>query len=362
MTKKKFITAEKLYAKNVFYSKKSYELGSMLPHRYVLVLTNLCNLACVFCFQERKKNPNRMTTDDWLKFIKQIPENSRISITGGEPLVYKDFEKIFRFANLKNETNIISNGLLLNTKLTDILLSEKNFKVLGISIDTIGNTNRDFKKGQWEKLVENIAIFRTKRDKMKSNCAIDIKTVVLDENVKDISKINRFVAEELQADTHSIQLLKGADIQHSDVMFEYNKIHFDYKAHSYNDFEILIDELEKIRLYNLKNGTRAYLHPSIIPLNTDEKITAKKYAFLNSENHESKYYDTCYSPWTSVHINVDGNLFPCMAVTMGNVKKEKLNDIVFSDKFNNFKEQIKKNKTINGCNRCGWLKARPQKN
>jgi len=361
MIKKRHYTAEKLYEKNFIYSKKSYELGNLLPHRYVLVLTNLCNLACTFCFQERKKNPNRMTTEDWLSFIEQIPENSRVSLTGGEPFVFKDFEKIFRLANSKNETNIISNGLLLDEKLIDIILSEKNFKVLGISIDTIGNTNRDFKKGAWEKLVKNIALFKKKRDLMKSECAIDIKTVVLDENVKDISKINKYVMEELQADTHSIQLLKGADIQHSDVMFEYDKIHFSYKAHRYQDFEMLIGELEKIRLYNLKNGTKAYLHPSIIPLNTDEKINLEKYQFLNSEDHDPKHYDTCYSPWTSVHVNVDGNLFPCMAVSMGNVKNTKLKDIIFSDKFNNFKSDIKKNKTISGCNRCGWLKIKPLK-
>ena len=102
---KRHITANKLYEKNVLYSKKSFELENLLPHRYVLVLTNLCNLACTFCFQERKINPERMTTENWLNFIEQIPQNSRISMTGGEPLVYKDFEKIFKIASSNNETN-----------------------------------------------------------------------------------------------------------------------------------------------------------------------------------------------------------------------------------------------------------------
>ena len=55
-------------------------------------LTNLCNLACTFCFQDRKKNPNRMNFEDWKKFINEIPENSRITLTGGEPLVFKEFD------------------------------------------------------------------------------------------------------------------------------------------------------------------------------------------------------------------------------------------------------------------------------
>ena len=70
-----------------------------MPRRYVFVLTNLCNLACTFCFQERKKRKDRMETEDWIKVIDQIPKNSRITLTGGEPLVFKGFDEIFIKAN-----------------------------------------------------------------------------------------------------------------------------------------------------------------------------------------------------------------------------------------------------------------------
>ena len=69
-------------------------------------------------------------------------------------------------------------------------------------------------------------------------------------------------------------------------------------------------------------------------------------------------FSICYAPWKSVHINVDGNLFPCMAVAMGNVKNTKLPDIIFSDNFKKFKNTIREKGTINGCNRCGWLKPK----
>ena len=48
-----------------------------------------------------------------------------------------------------------------------------------------------------------------------------------------------------------------------------------------------------------------------------------------------------YAPWGRVYINVDGNLFPCMAVAMGNVKDEKLRDIIFSERFMKFKWNYK---------------------
>jgi sulfatase maturation enzyme AslB (radical SAM superfamily) len=50
-----------------------------------------------------------------------------------------------------------------------------------------------------------------------------------------------------------------------------------------------------------------------------------------------------------------------MAVSMGNVKNEKIKDIIFSEKFMNFKDIIRKNKTISGCNRCGWLRSTDHK-
>ena len=299
-----------------------------------------------------------MSTEDWLKLLKQIPSQSRITLTGGEPLVYKDFEKIFVEANKNSQTNMITNGLLINDKVIDLLTSQKNFINLGISIDNIGNTNRDFKTGKWEELVSNITKFREKRDKIKSKTVINIKSVVLDETIPNLFNIHKYCVEVLGSDTHDLQLLKGAEIQYADFMFNYNDIHKEYKAHKYENFKEFINQLNLIREYNIKNNSKCFLHPNIIDLNSKNEILVSDFDYLNNENHDSKHFAKCLSPWTSVHINVDGNLFPCMAVSMGNVKNTPLKDIIFSDKFEDFKKTIDKNNTINGCNRCGWLKSK----
>ena len=48
--------------------------------------------------------------------------------------------------------------------------------------------------------------------------------MVLDENAKDLLKIHKYCVEELQCDTHAFQFLKGSPIQHSDIMFDFDKI------------------------------------------------------------------------------------------------------------------------------------------
>ena len=46
-----------------------------------------------------------------------------------------------------------------------------------------------------------------------------------------------------------------------------------------------------------------------------------------------------------------------MAFPLGNVKKQKLKEIVFSKESEEFKNAIGKCGTLPGCNRCGWLKV-----
>ena len=256
---KNYATANAYYNRQSDYAKVAFEKNNLMPRRYVLVLTNLCNLSCTFCFQERKKRADRMTTQNWIDFIKQIPKNSRVTLTGGDPFMFKDFEKIFSKVNEVAETNMITNGLLLSNQKIEKLVSEKNFKVLAISIDTIGNVNRDVTKLQWDKLLVQLKYFVSLREKNNVSKALDIKTVILEENIDDLFKIHKFVTETLKADTHSFMLLKGAEIQHSDLMFDFEQIDKETEAYKYKKFDNLVHQLNLIKEYDYKYGNNIYV-------------------------------------------------------------------------------------------------------
>ena len=228
-------TANAYYKRQIDFAKIAFEKDNVMPRRYVLVLTNLCNLKCTFCFQERKKRDDRMRTEDWIKVINQIPKNSRITLTGGDPFMFKDFETIFYKANEVAETNMITNGLLLNNQKIEKLLDEENFKVLAISIDTIGNVNRDVTKPQWAKLLNQLEHFNLLKKIKNKKTALDIKTVILEENIEDLFKIHKMATETLKCDTHSFMLLKGAEIQHSDLMFDFEQIDKKTDAYEYKN-------------------------------------------------------------------------------------------------------------------------------
>ena len=141
-----------------------------------------------------------MTAEDWIKLTDQLPKNSRVTLTGGEPIVIKNFKKIFDHVASRFECNMITNGLLLTEDLIDFMLEYKNFKVLSISIDNEKNTIRkqaNINEKRWDdkwKHVENMMIYFQKRKKEKNytHCNLDSKTVVLDENAKDLLNIHKY--------------------------------------------------------------------------------------------------------------------------------------------------------------------------
>ena len=343
------------------YANQAKNSNLPYPKRFCFVLTNLCNLACSFCFQDRKRQSGAMTAEDWIKLADQLPKGSRVTLTGGEPVVIKDFRKIFDHVASRFECNMITNGLLLTEDLINFMLEYKNFKVLSISIDNVNNTIRkqaNIQENKWDEKwshVENMMRYFQKRkfDRGYNHCNLDSKTVVLDENANDLLKIHKYCVEDLKCDTHAFQFLKGSPIQHSDLMFEFEKIFEKSIAPVYKKWKDIIDQLKKVKDYNKKFNKTAFLHPALASVADDDKKIDMDY--FNEPNHDKKNFKPCVAPWGTAHINVDGTFFPCLAVDMGNVK-DGLDKVIFGTKFKKFKEVIAQEGTVEACNNCGWLK------
>ena len=284
----------------------------MLPYRYVFVLTNKCNLKCEYCYQSGR-DIDSMGNDDWINVMKQLPADARVTLTGGEPLVYEGLKTVLTYAGNRFDCNIITNGTLLTKELIDLMLSLRRFKVLSLSIK-----NEDMMR-----------YFITQRNKLNSDAILDAKTTVIDG--QDLISIHKeYMA--IGVDTHTLQLLKGSAIQHADTMYAFDEIFKPSKAHVYN-------ENTKRAIKRLKG--QVYMHPKI---------------FINEADHDPKRYQPCKFPWSSIHINSDGEVFPCLAVSWGNVKNKTLRNIIQSKQALRFKDTINKHKTVAACNRCGWLR------
>jgi radical SAM protein with 4Fe4S-binding SPASM domain len=297
-----------------------------------------------------------MTAADWISAADQIPAKARITLTGGEPLLFRGFDKVFTHVANRHVCNLITNGLLLDPRTIDFLLGFEHFKVLAISIDNIGNTTRGVTPRQWKHLEEMVAYFSKARRRAKSACTLDIKTVILDETADQIFSMYRYFKEVLGCESHSFQFLKGSPLQHADVMLPLPEALKPCRATVYRRWDTIVDQLEQVRRYNIKNGYESFLHPPVASLFGKKPLGVLKE--MNSERFLKNQFAPCKFPWSSVHINYDGTLFPCLAIGMGNVKTQRLKEIIFGKTFGTFKTLVKKEGLLEACNRCGWLRCR----
>lgn len=344
------------YNKHEQFTNLAYDTPNLLPDRYVFILTNLCNLKCSFCFQKKEPRKDAMTASDWIHLADQIPDYARVTLCGGEPLVFPGFREVFSYIAGRFDCNIISNGILLSEETIDYILSFPNFKVLSLSIDNIGNTMRGVTQRQWEHIIEMIKYFIKKKNELDSDCILDIKTMILDENADDLFEIYKYFVEEIGVDTHAFQFLKGSPIQHADYMYEFKNILEKSEAQVYKKFDLIKEQLNRVRSYNVQRRKFSFLHPKVDSLVLDRPLS--KIDCLNNPYHIKEIFSPCKFPWSSVHINFDGNLFPCLAIPMGNVKGESLSEIINGEEIKKFKDVIRQEGTVEACNRCGWLRPR----
>lgn len=354
MTNKTSKEDSKFHSKHEELTEKLYNTPGMLPCRYVYILTNLCNLKCDFCFLERDIKKDYMTAEDWINLSAQIPEYSRVTLTGGEPLLLRGFKEIFSYVAERFDCNLITNGILLTKEIIDYMLSFPKFKVLSLSIDNIGNTNRGVTNEQWGHLKDMLKYFIEKRNEIGSECMLDVKTMVLDETAESLFETYKYLREELNLDTHSFQFLKGSPLQHTDNMFDFEEIFKKSEAYVYKKWDIVKQQLEKVRQYNLENNKISFFQPKTDSLASEEPIT--HIDILNNKDHHKEDFCPCKFPWSSVHVNADGTLFCCLALDQGNVKETLLKDIINSQEMKKFREIIRKEGTIETCNRCCWLR------
>lgn len=330
-----------------------YKNPGMLPDRYVFILTNRCNLRCPFCFL-RKDGNNLLTPQRWMDFAKQLPDYARVTLTGGEPLLYEGFKEVFSFVAERFECNIITNGTLLTENYIDLFLSFSKFRVLSISIDSVDNTTRKINKNLWDHTKEMIRYFLKQRDRFGHRAVLDVKTLILNENSADLFDIHQYCIEEIGCDSHAFQFLKGSPIQHADRMFDFDDIEQKARPQVYMYFPAIVKELEKIRRGFPHFAEKTFLHPKIASFSSVSPISDIE--FINSPGFLPASFRPCKFPWSSVHINADGNLYPCLAVSMGNILDSKLTDIVNGERFVRFRSLIDSKGHVEACVRCGWLR------
>ena len=314
--------AETAWPSNEEFLKRFNEtvFDSRIPVAGGIDLTHRCNLRCIHCYHGKHPEhvlEKEMTTKEILTIIDEITDAGCLYflITGGEPLLKKDFPEIYRHAKGNGLIiTLFTNGTLINDRVIE-LLSE--FPPFEVEISLYGATALTYEKitqvpGSYGKCLHGI------RKLLDNKIHLRLKTILMSVNRHEFFNIKR--------------------------MSEDYGVKFRFDAAIFPRF----------------NGDKTPLTLRVPPEEAIEKEFSDKenvrqWEKFHKRMHGRKLYDTMYhcgAGRASFHLDPYGNLSPCLMTT----------DIRYNIKNNQFMAGWENNLSIIhdkkaegdilGCNEC----------
>ncbi len=149
-------------------------------HNYLRIsLIEKCNLRCTYCMPAEgialSPKQDLMTADEVFAIAQTFVNNgvNKIRLTGGEPLLRKDFPEIIeKLAQLNTEISITTNGILIDKHLE--VLKQFKVKNINLSLDTLVATkfNTITLRNQFEKVIDNLHLLLNNDFKVKVNVVL----------------------------------------------------------------------------------------------------------------------------------------------------------------------------------------------
>ncbi|WP_029273028.1 GTP 3',8-cyclase MoaA [Flavobacterium sp. KJJ] len=149
-------------------------------HNYLRIsLLEKCNLRCTYCMPADgialSPKASLMTAEEIFSIAQTFVENGvdKIRLTGGEPLLRKDFPEIIsKLASLEVSVSITTNGILIDRHIA--VLKQFKIKKINLSLDTLVSskfhtvTLRD----QFQKVIDNLHLLLNNDFEVKVNVVL----------------------------------------------------------------------------------------------------------------------------------------------------------------------------------------------
>ncbi|MCK4761082.1 MAG: radical SAM protein [Candidatus Aminicenantes bacterium] len=284
-------------------------------------LTKHCNLNCTHCYLGDKpaapgKPPQELDTVRWKEIIDEITTAGclYLLITGGEPLLRKDFKEIYSHAKHNGLlVTVFTNGTLVNEEILD-LFTELPPRAVEISLygATAGTYERiTGVKGSFEKCLNGIRGLKERQVKLR------VKTMLMTLNKHEFSDIEKMARE-------------------WDAPFRFDAALFPTLQGEQYPLDMRIDAREAVEI-EFSDVDRARQWRDFYERMADLPYTDKLYS--------------CGAAVTHFHIDARGVLQPCLMVTH---LEYNLNSGSFLTGWNEVLPRLRQRKAKEGniCNTC----------
>lgn len=345
-----FDDVRNLYAMPSYNSK----LGrALMPLRYFFELTYRCNLQCPYCYVGCDRNKQELTTKEWFDIINQIPFYSFVTLVGGEPLLRNDFIDILEKACKKtlSKVNVVSNGILLNDEIIKAFIKTKML-LYSVSIDGYGknhdiNRNKD---GIFDKIMNNLDNLNSH----KNRPMIDIKTIVLENNLDDLPKLYK-LCKDKKFEFLSISFLRNNTLKQNSVLFDTfdsSVFNANYPIQKYFDLKHFKEVYREIESLSKNSNVKVRFSPKFE--NCQNPLKAIENFFNSPQSKDiSEIYKPCKFPFSNTFITPSGDIYPCLSVKMGNIKETpSIKEIFNKPHYCCFRKNLKISKVFGACQMC----------
>lgn len=168
-------------------------------HNYLRIsLLEKCNLRCTYCMPADgialSPKASLMTAEEILGIAQTFVQNGvdKIRLTGGEPLLRKDFPEIIsKLASLDVSLSITTNGILIDRHIE--VLKEFKIKKINLSLDTLVSSkfHSITLRNQFEKVIDNLHLLLNHDFHVKVN--VVLMKGFNDNEIVDFVKLTKFL-------------------------------------------------------------------------------------------------------------------------------------------------------------------------
>lgn len=162
------------------------------PFNGQIELTYRCNFDCIHCYCKGSENKEKeLTTSEFKKILDEIHKEGCVwlTLTGGEPLVRRDFREIYAYAKSKGFIlTLFTNGYGFSEKDINFIAEQAPYS---IQVTLNGVTKKTYERvtginGSLLKIRKNIDLM------IKKNLPVILKANCLKENSHEIGKLKTF--------------------------------------------------------------------------------------------------------------------------------------------------------------------------
>ena len=290
-------------------------------HNLFFELTLRCNERCLHCGSSCGDVPSdEMTTEQWCGILDQLKadlgtDNYMLCITGGEPLLRKDFFEIMGYANkLGFNWGMTSNGTLITEEVAQ-KLRDCGMKTISISLDGMPETHDAFRRtpGGWERGMQGIKNLIVTGGFQ----SIQVTTVVTHKNIVELDAL--------------YDVLKNIDID------SWRVINMDPIGRAKEHPELLLTKEDYRTLFEYIRNKRIAGEPVC--------YGCSHYLGMEYEREVRDWYFLCTAGLYTASIMVNGDITACLDIerrpefVQGNVLKEHFKD-VWENKFEIFRKDL----------------------